>query len=933
MEEETQSLRRSSRSRSRTPSVSLAPADGERLIGMREASIRIERYQAIREVVIEGQNEFSMSSSMAQSSYSSNGTIGLNNNQLTLEAEQNATNVNQEKKKRTSKTVEEKSRRTVKSASKKSTANGGTPTKKKSNKSQSDVSELSQEESVTTPQAQPKKRSAKSAAAGTPVCSIDAYRSTKCSPKASPQARKLYEKAISGQIDAGNSVFLQFYRNMGEWWNYYKKTDYTYSPLSQQRYEIAPGVYNMPNLSRRPLATYLSTMSQNQKNFNYNLSREDSDTEEFVDPRRWRYEEEQPRQFGLWRRLSETFVACLLFLYTYTIGIVVRGVTYVASRIKSAFSTDRSTNEKETRSYYYYKETLIPDNLTLEQNKSWTDKIVLFFAWIYGGLSRNWGKLLSLLILLLLAYAVYTAGWSDYLTDLSGRSNILHLCSSSAINVGTWITEAFSSFQQRTFLLIQEPLNWILNLASAFYNFITAILAAPFQIAFNLCAWLAACLSAFVSRAQEPIFQTAEMMQASVAPKIQVNQDQTIRTSQETKTFDVNSVDFEELAARVLASTTFKNLQQKQAIMSDDVKAQTAVFQKISGEVNLIDEKLAALSINLGTTTDEQEEKWKLLEALREKIDNVELELKNQGILISGVPDCCEKLQGQISGLQEKVTILSQVDNSEFNANILASIQSQSDLAEELKDRMRLLELDLKTAQEKILATIDEKMESTAKELAELKELKTSTAAFPTSNLEFSDEKLIALIREQISLFDADKTSMPDYALESSGGTILTTRCTESYDGRNAITYYLGMDWLYKRAYRPNNPRSIIQPSVNPGDCFAFKGATGMILIELSKNIHLTAVTMEHIPKSIAISGNIDSAPKDFSIWGFKEEQDPEPLQLGSFSYLDNGQALQTFDITAEHDSYQKIELRIESNHGHMDYTCIYRFRVHGVPT
>jgi SUN domain-containing protein 1/2 len=84
---------------------------------------------------------------------------------------------------------------------------------------------------------------------------------------------------------------------------------------------------------------------------------------------------------------------------------------------------------------------------------------------------------------------------------------------------------------------------------------------------------------------------------------------------------------------------------------------------------------------------------------------------------------------------------------------------------------------------------------------------------------------------------------------------------------------------------------------VNPGDCFAFKGANAMILIELSKRIHLTAVTMEHIPKAIAISGKIDSAPKDFSVWGYKEVQDPEPLQLGSFEYLDNGNPLQTFDI------------------------------------
>jgi len=27
---------------------------------------------------------------------------------------------------------------------------------------------------------------------------------------------------------------------------------------------------------------------------------------------------------------------------------------------------------------------------------------------------------------------------------------------------------------------------------------------------------------------------------------------------------------------------------------------------------------------------------------------------------------------------------------------------------------------------------------------------------------------------------------------------------------------------------------------------------------------------------------------------------------------------------------YEYIELRIHSNHGQLDYTCLYRFRVHG---
>lgn len=127
--------------------------------------------------------------------------------------------------------------------------------------------------------------------------------------------------------------------------SFYKKTDYTYSPLSAQRYEIAPGFYNMPNLSRRPIGGYSSSVSRMQQNFNYNLSREDSDSEEFVDPRRWRYEEQQEhRQFGLFRRVWTTIYSLLVILYAYTIGAVVTGVLAGVNKVRSFFSA-RSTSK------------------------------------------------------------------------------------------------------------------------------------------------------------------------------------------------------------------------------------------------------------------------------------------------------------------------------------------------------------------------------------------------------------------------------------------------------------------------------------------------------------------------------------------------------------------------------------------------------------
>jgi len=137
--------------------------------------------------------------------------------------------------------------------------------------------------------------------------------------------------------------------------SFYKKTDYTYSPLSAQRYEIAPGFYNMPNLSRRAIGGYASSVSRMQQNFTYNLSREDSDSEEFVDPRRWRYEEQQQehRQFGLFRRIWTTIYSLLVILYAYTIGAVVTGAVSLVNRVRSYFSA-RNTSKNLFFCFYAF---------------------------------------------------------------------------------------------------------------------------------------------------------------------------------------------------------------------------------------------------------------------------------------------------------------------------------------------------------------------------------------------------------------------------------------------------------------------------------------------------------------------------------------------------------------------------------------------------
>lgn len=59
----------------------------------------------------------------------------------------------------------------------------------------------------------------------------------------------------------------------------------------------------------------------------------------------------------------------------------------------------------------------------------------------------------------------------------------------------------------------------------------------------------------------------------------------------------------------------------------------------------------------------------------------------------------------------------------------------------------------------------------------------------------------------------------------------------------------------------------ILQPDVHAGQCWAFKGESGYLVIQLAVPIRPTAFSLEHIPKSLSTTGKIDSAPRDFEVY------------------------------------------------------------------
>ncbi|XP_030338420.1 SUN domain-containing protein 1-like isoform X6 [Strigops habroptila] len=190
-----------------------------------------------------------------------------------------------------------------------------------------------------------------------------------------------------------------------------------------------------------------------------------------------------------------------------------------------------------------------------------------------------------------------------------------------------------------------------------------------------------------------------------------------------------------------------------------------------------------------------------------------------------------------------------------------------------------------------------------------------------------TEEQVQIIVNNALKLYSQDRTGLVDFALESGGGSILSTRCSETYDARAAVVSLFGIPLWYVT----QSPRAVIQPDVYPGNCWAFKGSQGHLVIRLSMRIYPTGFTLEHIPKTLSPTGTITSAPRKFSVYGLDDEYQESGTLLGHYVYDQEGEPLQMFPVMMnQENAFQIVELKVLSNWGNEEYTCLYRFRVHG---
>eukprot|EP00072_Mus_musculus_P035935 XP_006504821.1 PREDICTED: SUN domain-containing protein 1 isoform X3 [Mus musculus] len=336
------------------------------------------------------------------------------------------------------------------------------------------------------------------------------------------------------------------------------------------------------------------------------------------------------------------------------------------------------------------------------------------------------------------------------------------------------------------------------------------------------------------------------------------------------------------------------------------------VLRKLTEKSEAIQKELEETKLKAGSRDEEQ--------PLLDRVQHLELELnllKSQLSDWQHLKTSCEQAGARI---QETVQLMFSEDQQGGSLEWLLEKLSSRFVS---KDELQVLLHDLEL---KLLQNITHHITVTG-------QAPTSEAIVSAVNQAgisgITEAQAHIIVNNALKLYSQDKTGMVDFALESGGGSILSTRCSETYETKTALLSLFGVPlWYFSQS-----PRVVIQPDIYPGNCWAFKGSQGYLVVRLSMKIYPTTFTMEHIPKTLSPTGNISSAPKDFAVYGLETEYQEEGQPLGRFTYDQEGDSLQMFHTLERPDqAFQIVELRVLSNWGHPEYTCLYRFRVHGEP-
>jgi SUN domain-containing protein 1/2 len=238
------------------------------------------------------------------------------------------------------------------------------------------------------------------------------------------------------------------------------------------------------------------------------------------------------------------------------------------------------------------------------------------------------------------------------------------------------------------------------------------------------------------------------------------------------------------------------------------------------------------------------------------------------------------------------------------------------------------------------------------------------------------------LVDSAVSTITQDILAKPDFALHSGGARIIPSLTSPTFEirpqslGSQMIGLVTGNGYAIGRP-----PITALHHEMQNGHCWPFAGGEGQLGVALASPIFVEEVTIDHVAKSIAF--DMRSAPRQMEVWGLVEgkeniarvqawkedlaarkkaeqpsgeesyaphDQDgsdyeviypktlpkyPEYIRMANFTYnIHSPNNVQTFPVMPEIRElgidFGIVVLRVLNNWGRDDFTCLYRFRVHG---
>jgi len=378
--------------------------------------------------------------------------------------------------------------------------------------------------------------------------------------------------------------------------------------------------------------------------------------------------------------------------------------------------------------------------------------------------------------------------------------------------------------------------------------------------------------------------------------------------SKDHEKFSFLEVEVDRLRLTVMNfSTKFKEIEDLSNMKSELVDVQSKM-----NLINDFTEKVSALEVKLDSSVED--------------ISNLD-QLKDERFVT--LEEEIGKFRDEVSRIgrsyDEKAIIDSVVSELE-NKNVKSGVQSEHDLKEsdELKqliagldDRITSTEIIIKSQ----LPNLVESRISVLKKdmIGAIDELQSNMSNVHAS-LSLAKQQVSSMLQLELSNFSADQTGLVDWFSQALGASVLSTPNTSTYPFPSEELKIFGFSiWKIN-----SSPNQILQPVSKPGQCWAFVGQTGSVVIQLAKQVKMASVAIEHIRPSPDLS----SAPQKVEVF---DHVLGRSLLNATYSISDTSSSLQIFPMTNGFlPVVSKLRFEIHSNWGHPDYTCIYRVRVHG---